>query len=183
MNTVQLLTSREAIGVYALILAAVEKKFQFIKPAVKYAESHTGVLKTVENDVKALGDTAAGKVVETKLHSELNGVIDDLKKSALAQWTQAAMRGAKKGWDELSPSEQGAAISFVQHHLPAKVQATESEIAKAFQNSPQLAQLFAGDAAFQKAQEFTALLSKANTPDTPAVPSTPTQPANTSPRA
>ncbi|WAH38247.1 hypothetical protein [Alicyclobacillus dauci] len=121
----------------------------------------TELLPAAEHEAQTLLSSSAAKAVEAKLHIELNHTADQLKNSALAQWTQAALHGAGKAWNELSPAEQGAAIAFVQKHLPSSVEATEKEIAKAFQDAPQLAQMFAGDAAYVKAQELTVLLSKA----------------------
>ena len=52
MTLLQLATSKEAISVYALALAALEKKFQFIKPVVQWGKAHEGALKTLEKDVE-----------------------------------------------------------------------------------------------------------------------------------
>lgn len=180
MSIAQLATSREAIAVYMLVIAGIEKKFQFIRPVARFVKNHPGIIVTTENAAKAIGESVAGKVVETKLHAELDSVMTDLKKSSLAQYALAVIQGAGKAWNELSPAEQGAAIAFVQKHLPSSVEATEKEIAKAFQDSPQLAQMFVGDAAYVKAQELTALLSKATAqePSSDTANSTPNSPTS-----
>lgn len=61
MTLVQVATSPEAVAVYSLVVAGLEKKFQFIKPAVKYLKEGTAFLKPIEQE----GEKLAGEVLDT----------------------------------------------------------------------------------------------------------------------
>ncbi|MFB5192642.1 hypothetical protein [Alicyclobacillus fastidiosus] len=105
------------------------------------------------------------KTIEAKFHHELNSAASDVKKFALSTYAQAAIQGAQKEYESLSPSEQAAAIAFVKSHMPKSAEATEKEIVAALKDAPTLAKMFEGDATFAKAKELTDLLSKASAPD------------------
>ncbi|EPZ47614.1 hypothetical protein [Alicyclobacillus acidoterrestris] len=124
----------------------------------------------IEKGVEALIHTPIAKTIEAKLHHELSTATDDLKKSVLAQYALAVIHVVGKTYDELSPSEQAAAIAFIKAHLPKNVEATEKEIVQALKDAPDIAKLFADDPAFKKAQEFTQLLDNANKQDTQPAP-------------
>ncbi|WP_206922801.1 hypothetical protein [Alicyclobacillus suci] len=136
-------------------------KSKWFQAAVTFAKGEEGTIVKIAEDVL---HTPAAKAVEAKLHMDLNSATNDVKKFALSTYAQAAIQGAKAAYEDLSPSEQAAAIKFVKDHLPKSAEATEKEIVAALKDAPTLAKLFEGDATFAKARELTDLLSKAAEP-------------------
>lgn len=145
-------------------------KTKWFQAALTFAKGEEGAIAKVG---EVIVHTPAAKAVEAKLHMDLNSATSDVKKFALSAYAQAAIQGAQKAYDALSPSEQAAAIAFVKSHMPKSAEATEREIVAALKDAPTLAKLFAGDATFAKARELTELLSKASEPEVPSAPEAP----------
>lgn len=117
MTIAQLLVSKEAIAVYALALAAIEKKFQFIKPAVKYAKAHDGVLKTLEQDVAGLIKSPAVAATEAHLKMELDAEMKKVEASTLGKLAAEAVAGIGKmgkSLSQLSPEELNAVAIHIE---------------------------------------------------------------------
>ena len=117
MTIAQLLVSKEAIAVYALALAAIEKKFGFIKPAVKYAKSHEGVFKTIEQDVVGVIKSPAVVATEAHLKMELDAEVKKVQASTLGKLAAEAVAGLGtmgKSLPQLSPQELDAVVLHIE---------------------------------------------------------------------
>ncbi|WDL96063.1 hypothetical protein [Alicyclobacillus sp. ALC3] len=170
MTITQLLVSKEAIAVYALALAALEKKFQFIKPVVKYLENHQSVatdiaeklpqsaVVAVEDGVKFIEHLAESPVMApfvAKGKIEVQHLIDEVEHDKAIMQAQAILRQAGGAYEGLKPdvkvkvetvlklalSKMG--INFSEAEVKSTLHAADT-LAKNVANSPEVKLLLDG---------------------------------------
>lgn len=129
---VTLATSKEAVAVYALVLAGIEKKFQFIKPIVKFAESHKGVAKEVEQlAVNGLGELVHSPHV-AELELKAKRIEEDLQDNQLVQLAGQVLHAAGKRLDNLTPNQKtGLALVVSTEAKKLGLDVTQSAISDA----------------------------------------------------
>lgn len=110
----------------------------------------------------------AAKIFETELQHKVNAVTEELKKSSLAQYAFAVMRGAKKSYDAMSAPEKAAAIRFILSHLPAHVTASESEVEASLKSVETMANDFNSSDVYQQALSFAKTLENVSSGGTSA---------------
>lgn len=99
----QILTSKEAIAVYALILAGLDKKFQFIKPIVKYAENHKRAVKTAEHVLEDGMNAVLHSPEVVALKTKADKLEKDVEKSDIYKAATAVLHNLSVKVEDLTP--------------------------------------------------------------------------------
>lgn len=105
MSLVQLATSKGAIAIYALLLAAIEKKFQFIKPGVKWVESHKGILKAALREVGVFGSDVLHSPALAGVELEAKHFAHEVENSDLYKTTTAVLHNLSKRVENLTSTD------------------------------------------------------------------------------
>ncbi|MFB5189067.1 hypothetical protein [Alicyclobacillus fastidiosus] len=106
MTLVQITTSPEAIAVYSLAVAGLEKKFQFIKPTVKFLKDHSSAFAPVVQE----GEKLAGEVLHSpkveELKLKLSHTENELSNNKLVQLAGQVLYASGKRLNELTPDQK-----------------------------------------------------------------------------
>ncbi|WP_436663532.1 hypothetical protein ACOALA_13390 [Alicyclobacillus acidoterrestris] len=157
MTLVQVATSPEAIAVYSLVVAGLEKKFQFIKPVVSYIKDH----KEVATAVVAEGEKLAGEVLHSpklaELEVKLSKAENELSQNKLVQLAGQVLHATGKRLDELTANQKtGIALVVSTEAQKLGLTVTQAEVLTALSAADKAVDVIGGLPLFKSAKEIDA---------------------------
>lgn len=183
-----LATSPEATALYALIVAGLEKKFQFIRPLVKWGENHKGIVSAGVAEAETLASEALHAPQLAALELKAKHLESQVQQSEIYKAATAVLHNLDVKVETMTPETKNAvavAITNEVHNLFGKT-VSVSQVLGVVGEFQSLASKVSSSPSVTAANQLSQAASQANTPaqtvpvvDTSTAPSAPTPSAPT----
>lgn len=157
MTLVQALLSPEATALYALVIAGLEKKFQFIKPLVKWGEDHKSVVSVaVKEGEKVLNDVIHSPEL-AGLKAEAENLKNQLEDTRIVQIAGTVIHAFSKSLDSLTEDELSTASLIIKTEAQRLgITVNTNQVLDALKKVQHVADLVASSSLFKATQNVVA---------------------------